>query len=201
MIKRRLFLECAVPSITASLYQRTAAWALDAFLFQVAFALMLPLPPSINELINHPQNTQHYVGQIAVVGLFVFVLYTAYHIVLEKHFSTTLGKFAVGIEVLYPSLTWSAVIGRFGACVLSWATLNLGHVMGYPNKPTLHDRLTATQVVASSDSFGGTPALSSFTHRVFEIVGLGWVVLLSGIIMWEMGKVLIECWLLMRSTL
>lgn len=164
-------------STPATFYQRTAAWALDALPFQIAFVALLPRAPNLNEISPLTiEQIQHYLYGVFGVGLFVFVLYTIYHLAMEKFFSTTLGKFAVGLEVVYPSLTWSNVVCRFLGCIVSWVALNIGHIMIFQKSFALHDQLTHTQVVyAPHASFGNTPARTAMFHKISFAVGWGWI--------------------------
>lgn len=166
--------------VPATFYQRAAAWSLDALPFQIAFALLLPSPPNLAEGISQHTITQaqSYLNGVLFVGVVIFVLYVLYHLLMEKNFATTLGKFAVGLEVVYPQLSWSKVVARFLACSLSWLIFNVGHLMIFKKTFTLHDQLTHTQVVYDPDfCFGNTPALSSHFHKCAQVVGLGWLCL------------------------
>lgn len=168
----------------ATFYQRTAAWALDALLFQVAFVVLLPSSPDFTQPLTSQtiEQAQNYLGSIFTLGLIIFALYSLYHLWMEKTFSTTLGKFAVGLEVVYPQLTWKNVIQRFLGCVLSWLVFNIGHLMIFKNSVALHDKLSHTQVVYSPHaSFANTAALSSRAHQIALVCGLGWVCTIVGV--------------------
>lgn len=168
----------------ATFYQRTAAWALDALLFQIAFVVLLPSSPDFSQSLT-PQTVEqarNYLGAVFTLGLIIFALYSVYHLWMEKNFSTTLGKFAVGLEVVYPQLTWRNVIQRFLGCVLSWLAFNIGHLMILKNSAALHDKLSHTQVVYSPHtSFANTAALSSRVHQIALVCGLAWVCIMVGV--------------------
>lgn len=168
-------MNCSVP---ATFYQRTAAWALDALLFQIAFIVFMPAAPDFSQpfTLSTVEQAQHYLNAVLTTGLLIFLLYCAYHLLMEKAFSTTLGKFAVGLEVVYPQLTWKRVIQRFLGCILSWLAFNIGHLMIFKKSTALHDQLSNTKVVYAPHSFfGNTPALSPLFHKVAFIFGLVWV--------------------------
>lgn len=162
----------------ATFYQRTAAWALDAFLFQIAFIVFIPKAPDFSQPLTllTMEQAQHYLVGVLTTGLLIFLVYCAYHVLMEKTFSTTLGKFAVGLEVVYHQLTWKNVVQRFLGCVLSWLAFNIGHLMILKKSTALHDQLSNTKVVYAPHSFfGNTPALSPLVHKIALIFGLAWV--------------------------
>lgn len=174
----------ALSSSPATFYQRMAAWALDALLFQVAFVILLPSPPDFSQSLTPQtlQDAQNYLASLCTLGVIIFALYGLYHVLMEKTFSTTLGKFAVGLEVVYPQLTWKHVVQRFLGCVLSWLAFNIGHLMILKNSVALHDQLTHTRVVYSpSASFANTAALSSRSQQIALVCGLAWVCIIVGI--------------------
>lgn len=161
-----------------------AAWALDAMLFQIAFVLLLPSSPDFSQslLPQTVEQARNYLSSVFTLGLVIFALYSLYHLLMEKTFSTTLGKFAVGLEVVYPQLTWKNVIQRFLGCVLSWLAFNIGHLMILKNSVALHDQLSHTHVVYSPyASFANTTALSSRAHKVAVVCGLAWVCIIVGV--------------------
>lgn len=174
-----LFFENGMAKIVpATFYQRAAAWSLDALPFQVAFVLLLPPLPDLASGISAPTiaQAQSYVHGVFWAGTLMFTLYTIYHLVMEKNFSSTLGKFAVGLEVVYQQLSWSKVVARFLGCSLSWLMLNIGHLMILKKTYALHDQMTHTQVVYDPNfAFGNTPALAPHIHKLAQVVGLCWL--------------------------
>lgn len=167
-------------TVPATFYQRAAAWSLDALPFQIAFVLLLPSAPNLSDGVSEHTiaQAQLYLSGVVGAGVVIFVLYTLYHVCMEKSFATTLGKFAVGLEVVYPQLSWSKVVSRFLGCSLSWLIFNVGHIMIFKKTFALHDQLTHTKVVYAPEfAFGNTPALTPHFHKCAQIVGLGWLCL------------------------
>lgn len=178
----------------AIFWKRFAAWGLDALPFAALLIVVFPPFPVYDTTIVDVYNTiphqysetfSEYIQSIVQRLWFIFVLYSLYHIVLEATLSTTLGKFAVGIKVIYPNDTPTFLIAimRYLSCILSWVCLNIGHafILRHPQQKSLHDLITQTSVVESDESLG-TTYLSEQDHFVWSVVGCcsAFIVLLAG---------------------
>lgn len=171
----------------ATFWQRVSAWSLDTIPFQLALAVLLPASPSLDNLslvdVSSPAFTllfQTYLHQLIVLNTAVFCVYAIYHIAMETLCGTTLGKYAVGLRVCSATdqpLGLARVLFRFGGCVLSWCTLNIGHLLIKWRKDhkSLHDLLTSTKVVSDPlVMIGNMPPLSVRWHRVWFVLGIAW---------------------------
>jgi uncharacterized RDD family membrane protein YckC len=89
------------------------------------------------------------------------VLGAVYHVACEcSSWQGSVGKRLLGLHVSDGRgrpLTLGPASARYIAAGLSWATLNLGHLMAAmpPTHRALHDRLSGTRVTASADGLPG----------------------------------------------
>jgi len=148
--------------MTATFWDRAAAWGYDFFSFQLAYTLVSFTLPD-NFFVS-------FVFFLVFLGLYFF-----YNAHFESKYGTTLGKFAVGIAVVdgnNKELSFAKSLERQLVACLSWATLNIGHVMGLyrSDKKMLHDMLSGTKVVKKEVDISFMPYLSPAQNQKLKIL-------------------------------
>ena len=160
--------------LPASFWRRASAWSLDLIPFQLLGVLILWVSaPSVNTI----NDVGLWLGHASVVFMLLWLLYSAYHILMEHEFQTTVGKWLVGCSVSYAhsSPSWMMVVARYGACMLSWALLNAGHafIVWRRDRKALHDIITVTQVVIDPQvELRGHGALETTWQKTFIAIGI-----------------------------
>lgn len=191
---------------TPSSWIRTAAFVWDALPFLVvyqALAMMFVPTPEAFHILMDPQGYTGplpspeafmsqllgYASQLLALGAFVWLGYAAWHVAFEAIQGTTPGKWLVGLRVSpgrpgaptqdQAGLGWKVALIRFAAAALSWATLNVGHALGWwrKDRAMLHDLLSQTQVVVDHDVVLASWILSPSHHRAACGLALGLIVL------------------------
>lgn len=187
-----------------SAWVRTAAFVWDALPFLVIYQLLavisIPTPEAFHVLMD-PQGYSGplpspevfmgqllgYAFQLLTLGVFVWLGYAAWHLAFEAIQGTTPGKWLVGLRVSHgrpgsptqdqAGLGWRAPLLRFAASALSWATLNIGHALGWwrKDRAMLHDLVSNTQVIVDHDVVLAGWILSPSHHRAACI--LAWVII------------------------
>lgn len=114
---------------------------------------------SLSELITA---THSAFWAMAWPGLLAFAaLGAVYHVACEcSSWHGSVGKRLLGLRVADRNgraLSWGRASLRYVAAALSWATLNLGHLMAAmpPTHRALHDRCSGTQVSARTSGLPG----------------------------------------------
>ena len=103
------------------------------------------------------------------------LLGVGYHVACEcSSWQGSVGKRVLGLracDLRGRPLGVGRALSRYLAAALSWATLNIGHLMAAmpPAHRALHDRCSATQVVANSV---GLPSWARAWLAVFSLTGL-----------------------------
>lgn len=118
-----------------------------------------------------------------------WLFYALWNIGFEALYSTTPGKYLVGLRVVATStpqsspvqspLGWKSAFFRFLCASFSWLTFNIGHAMGHwrADKSMLHDILCRYRVVEDPQvSLPSLPQLPRTAHRAFRV--LAWVIML-----------------------
>ena len=121
----------------ATFWQREAAWGLEFVPLQLLIVLLTFFLPAVW-------------GFFVTVLLFLgYILLNAY---MESVYGGNVGKYILGLKVCTTEgdmLTFSQALFRQTACGISWATMNIGHMMAMirPDKKALHDLMTQTHVI------------------------------------------------------
>ncbi|MGQ4660676.1 RDD family protein [Lysobacter sp. F6437] len=109
-----------------------------------------------------------------------------YHVAFEcSPWHASPGKRLLGLRVAdrddrRPGI--GRAVSRYLAGALSWATLNIGHLMATagPDHLALHDRVSRTRVVSTGDAPSGLPAWAWTWLALLGLAGLGLVAWLAG---------------------
>ncbi|HEU4773940.1 MAG TPA: RDD family protein [Lysobacter sp.] len=174
----------ALPSRTTALLQ-TAGQAMAEAIVDV-----VPVPQLAAVLLHNPALHQASVDLQSTLWsatwplLLAFALLSgAYHIACESsRRQATPGQRLLGLRVVDPTghaLTPGRALARHLAGSLSWATLNIGHLMATiePQRLALHDRLSATRVVKSGPMATGDAGLPTWALVWLWALGIGVIAL------------------------
>lgn len=159
----------ALPSQTTALLQTVSQAMANAIIDYV------PLPQLAAALLQNPALHEASLGLQSTLWsvtwplVFAFALISGgYHVACESsRRQATPAQRLLGLRVVDPeghTLTPGRALARHLAGSLSWATLNIGHLMATiePQHLALHDRVSATRVVttattATGDTDAGLP--------------------------------------------
>jgi len=135
----------------AGFWIRFAARVIDAILLNIVFFVMR-MSFGISTFARIDGDIGGALARAAIGTLLSLIVASFYEIFMLAGYGATLGKIALGLQVVRPDgsgLTLSQATGRYFAQVLSSLTFLIGYIMAAfdPEKRALHDRICDTRVI------------------------------------------------------